>query len=201
MGIEEDLARLGERRGPVGCYQLIRHGSKKKWALIVGHSMYQGFDRRWTVDGECVEGQYYDVAKSDRGLHLTPASRERSPDLFTYECKVLEVGTDDEVKLWCELPIVCHVPWVRLRGITLDEGSNTYGAAITFLQGLVDDPEEKWVVTMAKVTVEGRKGFDRDLLMGDLFHLKGDVTHEEVAERGVFLNRELVERGLARVLG
>lgn len=202
MGLDADLERLGERRGRVGCYQLVEHQfGKKEWALVVAPDMYQTLERHWTVDGGCVDGQYYDVSRSRNGLHLSPVPLDGRPETVAHPSRFLEIGTDDEVKVWCELPVVCFSPWVRLRGITLDERSQTYGPAITFLQGLVDDPEEKWVVTLSKVTVEGRKGFDRDLLMADLFHLRGDFRNEEVAERGVCLNRELVERGLARVLG
>lgn len=123
-------------------------------------------------------------------------------DTFTYPISVIQLGTDDELEVYCEvLGDHSWSPWVRLRGITLGEGGPTYGPAIQFVESLIADPDEHFVVTMTYLEVEGRKDMDRDMLLGDFYHLKGDVSNEEVAARGTFLNRELVKRGLARVLG
>ena len=122
--------------------------------------------------------------------------------MFTYPAVPVEVGTDDEIEVACKvLKGMEYCQWARLRGITLAEGSPSYGPAIRFLQDLIDDPDEHFAVTLNKIEVVGRKNYDYDLLLADFFHLKGDVTYEEVAARGTFLNRELVERGLARMLG
>ena len=162
------------------------------------------WDEGWTIEGGHLEGQFYDVAGGHDTwdpVHFTPSAWMGSETGFTYPARIEEVGTRDEVSVCCHLIRTSYTPWVKLRGITLDEGSKTYGDAILFLEKLIQDPEEKWVATLARVDVMGWKGHDYDLMLGDFFHLKGDVSDQDVAERGTFLNRELVEMGLARMSG
>ncbi len=195
------MDRLTERRGVLYRYPVVY--KQDRWHLQCSFHSYLGIST-WKGPKELVNGGLYDVSWSgDEGseIRLDPCDEEPGTT-FTYAITVDELGTDDELSVYCRTGEgFGWSPWVRLRGITLDERGPTYGPAIRFIEDMIADPDEHFVVTMTFLEVEGRKDMDRDLLLGDFYHLKGEVTDEEVASRGTFLNRELVERGLARVLG
>lgn len=197
----EGLDRLEERRGRLYRYPVIYRGDR--WHLQWSFHSYQRL-KTWEGPEELEEGRLYDVSwigGRESQIKLVPCDEEPGTT-YTYATGIEELGTDDELKVYCRtVKGFGWSPWVGLRGITLGEGGPTYGPAIQFVENLIADPDEHFVVTMSYVEVTGRKDMDRDLLLGDFYHLKGDVSNEEVAARGTFLNRELVERGLARVLG
>ena len=195
------MDRLSERRGKLYRYQVIKR--EDRWLLKCGFRSYQTLNDLELPDG-VEERRVYKVSwADDEGFQMMLEPCDDEPGTtFTYPIGIEELGTGDELKVHCRL-LRAHgwSPWVKLRGITLGEEGPTYGPAIQFIEGLIADPDEHFVVTLSLVEVEGRKDLDHDLLLGDFYHLKGDVSDDEVAARGRFLNRELVERGLARVLG
>ena len=192
---------MTERRGKLYRYQLLREDDE--WLLKCSFHSYKTL-REAELPEQPKDGQVYHVSWPDDNIHaiaLKPCD-DAPGETFTYPIGINQLGTDDELEVHCEvLGDWGWSPWVRLRGITLGEGGPTYGPAIQFIEDLISDPDEHFVVTLSFVEVTGRKDMDRDLLLGDFYHLKGDVSNEEVAARGRFLNRELVERGMARVLG
>lgn len=98
----------------------------------------------------------------------------------------------DDDTLWTDVDLGFRF-WttrkLRLRGIDAAEIEKGEEASDFVRRALARVP---FVV----ITCSGRDKFDRTLT--DLFYLEGASDKEKVLQEGIFLNQELLDRGLAR---
>ena len=126
-------------------------------------------------------GESYELVKSNA----------KEKDLYTYKAYVEKIIDGDTI--WLNVDCGFKI-WsrqkVRLRGInapelTTDKGIQARKFVITAIKNL------PFVV----IKSHGRDKYDRYLM--DIFYLKGETDPKVVLDKGIFLNQELLDAGLA----
>ncbi len=136
-------------------------------------------------------GQFLKATREGPEVYRFAEAAERTAAFYTYVARVLRVIDGDTV--WLDIDCGFRV-WarqkVRLRGIDTPELETPEGVrARDFVAEALKG------VPFVVVTTTKPDKYDRYL--ADLFYLPGGEAAEEVLEKGLFLNRQLVEEGLA----
>jgi endonuclease YncB( thermonuclease family) len=135
-----------------------------------------------------------DLVESTRegrsGFHLTSSGLDHQ-FRFTYKAEVLRIVDGDTLRVRAHLGFdsaVRHT--LRLRGINTPEMSSPEGEeAKAFVEAALAEVD----FVVARTYWRGRYG----RYLADIFYLPGAENPQVVADEGVYLNRELVEKGLA----
>ena len=135
-------------------------------------------------------GNIAESVKTDNGFNLVK-SNAKEKDLYTYKAYVEQVVDGDTIwlnvdcgfKIWSRQKI-------RLRGINAPELTTDKGIqARKFVTNAIKN------LQFVVIKSHGRDKYDRYLM--DIFYLKGEADPLAVLDKGIFLNQELLDAGLA----
>jgi endonuclease YncB( thermonuclease family) len=185
----ETMARVIAKRGELHTYRVAEKSFRR--FLDLGCRTYLPLEPGWedfetgalvrsVVDGRTVTGFRLEVATSRRKL-------------YTFVAQVTDVIDGDTIRVLLDLGFgVFSEQKLRLRGIDTPEMDSVAGReARSFLAQALGEAD-RIVVTTTKVDL-----YDRYL--ADVFVLGGEMDPGRIARDGVFVNRELVRVGMARV--
>ena len=161
-------------------------GFRLRLGLTAGES--SGFEPGSAV--ECLEDPGGLVKRGGRSWSLVPDKKPRTK-LYTYGARVLSIIDGDT--LWAEIDCgfgVSIEEKLRLRGVDTPEMSADEGkvARLFVLERL--KPGQLMALTTSRTDL-----FDR--YVADVFYLPGETDVNRVLEEGTYLNRELLDAGLA----
>lgn len=179
---------LRVRRGRLFTYRLVK-SVQGTLQVDLGFGARFGLDLSGLEEAEA--GLAVRSVKEGEGYRLEP-DRTKRTKLYTYRALVGEIIDGDTV--WVEVDCGFGM-WLRqklrLRGIDTPElGTEEGERARAFVVEALRTVE--WVV----LTTSKPDKYDRYL--ADLFYLEGEADPERVAELGICLNQEMIDRGLAQ---
>lgn len=139
------------------------------------------------------DGQIVESTKTASGYSFK-ASDAKPRELYTYKALVERVVDGDTI--WVNIDCGFDI-WIRqklrLRSIDAPELDTIKGwEAKQFVEAVLSK------VSFAVIKTHGSDKYDRYLT--DIFYLKGQSNPQTVLEEGTFLNQDLLDRGLAKVM-
>ena len=128
--------------------------------------------------------------KVDRGYSVLTSSYGKDA-LFTYRANAIRVVDGDTLRVRVDLGFHAHArPTIRLRGINTPEMRDAGGPeAKKFVEGVLGGAS----CVAIRSYWRGRYG----RFLADVFYSQTETDAQKVVEQGTYLNRRLVERGLA----
>ena len=123
----------------------------------------------------------------------TKIANEHKDCLYTYVAAVERVVDGDTLIVMIDLGLKTKTKQrLRLRGIDAPELTTKRGKYVKdYVKKLIGD-QEFIIVKTYKDDKYGR-------MLADVFYLKNEKVPEVVTEKGIFLNQELVDKGLAKI--
>ena len=190
----EPATKLSVTRARLYTYQVLEPSyihPVEEWLIIdLGFSMliqseFKGLRLR---QGDLIESKK--TGESYSFIHSDAAKKE----LYTYKALVERVVDADTIWLNIDLGFAC---WsrqkVRLRGIDAPELSTKKGLeAKAFVEARLKE--------VPFVVIKTHKSDKYDRYLADIFFLKAEEDGGKVLSHGTFLNQELLEMGLAKML-
>ena len=141
--------------------------------------------------GQFDESEIYRSVKRKGIYHLEKAGKDTNM-LYSYRCFIQEVIDGDTVWAVIDLGFDTRTRQkLRLRGIDAPEPDTGEGRrAKSYV--------EKKVRENPEVVIKTYKSDKYDRYLTDIFYLSGETDSYRLAREGVFLNQELLDKGLAR---
>lgn len=169
--------------GRLYTYKIIEVKHSESLCIDLGFRIYR------ETEETNIKGSFVETIKGKKEYSIKPASTKRKY-LYTYKAYVNKILDGDTI--WLNIDLGFNT-WIkhkaRLRGIDTPPietkgGQKAYKYVRSVLKGL------PFVI----VKSHGRDKYDRHLV--DLFYMK-DAEPEKVLKEGIFLNQELLNKGLA----
>ncbi|MFC1708844.1 DUF1016 N-terminal domain-containing protein [Candidatus Omnitrophota bacterium] len=139
------------------------------------------------------DGQIVGSIKTDSG-YTFKASDAKNKELYTYKAEVERVVDGDTI--WVNIDCGFDI-WIRqklrLRGIDTPELDTLKGQEA---KEFVEARLKEVAFVVVKIYKEDKYG----RYLADIFYAKSQTDEQKVLEGGVFLNQELLDSGLARVV-
>jgi len=185
---DEAISRLAFSRGRLSVYA-VAEGTDSDDGILLD----LGFRVRKTIERppeNTKPGDFLQLNPSKGTLSKVPASRA---EIFTYKARVLKVIDGDTLFCRIDLGFGLFIEQkFRLRGIDCPEMDTEEGQeAKRFVQNRLSGCD----FIVAKTFKDSVDKYDRYLT--DIFYAKAEKDPLRVAEQGVFLNQELLEKRLA----
>ena len=190
-----ELPPLVPVRGNFYTYQIVKprnlHTLPEFYAVDLGFGSRVDLKLPGVIrprEGQMIEAVRTEENQAGDRYHFkkSPAGKEA---LYTFKAAVKKVIDDDT--LWADVDLGFRF-WVekklRLRGINAPEVHDKKKMSRFVAETLAR-------VSFVVVKLHGRDKFDRRL--ADLFYLEGEENAEKVLREGIYLNQELLDRGLA----
>jgi len=186
--------RLSCTRGILFAYRLVDRGkiSYPEGKVIVdcGFNVWRSVAVK--TPGELDESEIFKSVKRKGIYHLERAGKDTNM-LYTYRCLVEEVIDGDTLWAIIDTGFDTRIRQkLRLRGIDAPEPYTREGRrAKSYL--------EKKFIDNPSVVIKTYKSDKYDRYLTDIFYLSGETDSYRLAEEGIFLNQELLDRGLAQI--
>ena len=188
-GRRKETIRIKELRyirGKLYTYKIIEVKHTESLCIDLGFRIY-----RETEEAN-IKGKFVESIKGEKDYSIKPASTKKKY-LYTYKAYVSKIIDGDT--MWLDIDLGFNT-WIkhkaRLRGVDTPPmetkaGQKAYKYVKSVLRGL------PYVI----IKSHGRDKYDRPLV--DLFYMK-DAEPERVLKEGIFLNQELLNKGMADIL-
>jgi hypothetical protein len=183
---------LQARRGWLYAYRLVESqgpGRKEELALDLGFALRRRVELRGIDHPQ--PGLVVESRKRGKGYAFAALELKRDR-LYTFAAVVRDVVDGDTLVGEIDCGFDCRlVQRLRLRGLDAPELSAPQGQRA---RAFVEEALEKVLFVVVKTFRPDKYG----RYLADLFYLEGADDPRQVAAEGVFLNRQLLEEGLAR---
>ena len=188
---------LVPKKGRLSTYRVLQGDELYPMQLDLGFRLRLGLNASESAGLEpgsaieCLPDPEGSLKRGDHCYSVVPDNKPRTK-LYTYGARVLSIIDGDT--LWAAIDCgfgVSIEEKLRLRGIDTPEMSEDEGkvARLFVLERL--KPGQVMALTTSRTDL-----FDR--YVADVFYLPGEIDVTRVLEAGTYLNRELLEAGLAR---
>jgi len=150
----------------------------------------------WKQLAQKIKDNYSTAIETQKGAKAQKNTLERKTEkMYLYSAIVEKVVDGDTILLRVDLGFDVSISQrVRLRGIDCPEISTPQGQkAKKFVEDQLKGCKTVVIQTFKKIDMYGR-------YVCDLFYFKGETDKEIIAEKGNFLNQELLDNGLAVLL-
>ncbi|MBL7197219.1 MAG: thermonuclease family protein [Candidatus Omnitrophica bacterium] len=191
----EPAAKLSLVRGELYTYKLLKSDylNLEQSDLLVdcGFSVWREVLLKGLSNPK--EGEIVESAKTEQGFKFKYSSAKKN-QLYTYKAFVEKVTDADTIWTHIDLGFYSHTRQkLRFRGIDAPEISTKKGQkAKEFVEATLSQ------VSFIIIKSTSLDKYGRPL--SDIFYLEGESDPQKVLEKGTFLNRQLLDLGLARII-